>query len=271
MAKNSAIDIILPYWGDVGLFKKTVESVLAQTSNHWHLTILDDCDPSPQAGDYIKSLNHPRMTYIRHASNIGITNNFNFAVEKASADFCAIVGCDDKLLPNYVETALRNIGEADFYQPGVDVIDVDDNSYLPTVDKIKRFLQPKKSGLYSGEQLAASLCKGNWLYFPSIVWKTSTLKKYRFDPRYKIAEDVIVELNLIKDGGILSFDTTTTFQYRRFSESLSSKEKKKGGVRFKEEAAVYDHFADEFSRIGWKKAARTARWRLISRIHQLVS
>lgn len=262
---------MLPYWGEFILLKKTIESIIAQTNSNWHLTVIDDCYPSDEATKYIAKLKHPQITYIRHEKNIGITRNFNFAVEKATANFCTIVGCDDKLLPNYVDVALRNIGTADFYQPGVEIIDRDDHLYLPIVDRVKRFLQPKKSGVYEGEKLAASLCRGNWLYFPSIVWKTATLKRYPFELTYKIVEDVVVELNIIKDGGTLAFDKTVTFQYRRFSDSLSSKEKKKGGVRFNEEAAVYDHFAQEFSRIGWKKAARSAKYRIVSRIHELMS
>jgi hypothetical protein len=129
-------------------------------------------------------------------------------------------------------------------------------------------LQPKKSGVYKGEKLAASLCRGNWLYFPSILWKTSAIKKYGFDNSYKIAEDVVLELNTIKDGGSLYFDKYTTFHYRRFSKSLSSVEKSKGGVRFREESTVYNHFAKEFRAISWKKAALNAKLRITSRIHQ---
>lgn len=271
MAKNNSIDIMLPYWGDFGLLKKTVESVLAQTSDAWHLTVIDDCYPSDEARKYFADLKDPRVTYIRHKKNIGITNNFNYSVEAAKADYCTILGCDDILLPSYVETALSHIGDADFYQPGVEVIDSNGQIYLPFVDRIKRILQPKQSGAYSGEFLATSLCRGNWLYFPSIVWKTTSLKRYRFDPDYKVTQDVFVELNLIKDGGVLYFDKTPTFQYRRFAESMSSKEKKSGGVRFDEENRVYDYFAKKFSEVGWKRAARTAHHRLISRSHQFLS
>ena len=182
-----------------------------------------------------------------------------------------IVGCDDKLLPSYVDTALKNIGEADFYQPRAQIINDKSNVYLPLVDKVKRILQPKKSGILSGEKLAASLCCGNWLYFPSITWKTDTLKRYSFDTKYKILEDVIVELTMIIDGASLYFDTTETFQYRRFAESLSSKEKGKNGIRFKEEKEVYDNFSDRFNEIDWKKAARAAKLRVTSRIHSFLS
>ena len=262
---------MLPYWGEFALLQKTVESVLAQNNSNWHLTVIDDCYPTDEAKRYFAQLNDTRITYIRHPKNIGITNNFNYSIDTARATFCAILGCDDILLPNYVERAIDQIGDADFYQPGVEVIDRNGSIYLPLVDRIKRILAPKKEGLYSGEKLALSLCRGNWLYFPSITWRTSALKRYRFDATYKVAQDVAVELNLIKDGGELQLDTMRTFQYRRFSESVSSKEKKSGGVRFNEEALVYDHFAEEFLRMGWIRAARTARHPFISRCQQLLS
>lgn len=269
---KTSVDILLPYWGDFGLFKKAVDSVLTQTNPNWQLLIFDDHYPSEEAEKYCTSLRDPRVIYHRHKENIGITNNFNFALAAAHADYCVMLGCDDILLPRYIETALQNIGDADFYQPGVDVINSHDKIHHPIGDRIKSILQPKKTGKYFGESLAASLCHGNWLYFPSIMWKTSTIKKYGFDKKYKIVEDLALELNIIKDGAILYFDKhNTTFQYRRFADSLSSREKAKDGVRFSEETAVYDFFSNTFSQIGWKRAARAARWHITSRIHKIIS
>ena len=76
---------------------------------------------------------------------------------------------------------------------------------------------------------------------------------------------------MIIDGASLYFDTAETFQYRRFAESLSSKEKGKNGIRFGEEKEVYNTFADRFDKIGWKKASRAAKFRITSRIHGLIS
>jgi glycosyltransferase involved in cell wall biosynthesis len=265
------VDILLTYWGDIELLKKAVESVLAQTEEDWKLMVFDDCYPSDEPAKYFKTIKDKRVIYHRHKKNMGITHNFEFALRAATAKYCVEMGCDDVMLPRYLEVALKNIGSADFYQPGVEVIDENGTVYLPTVDRVKRLLQPRKSGNYKGEKLAASLCQGNWLYFPSIMWRTSTAQKYGFNTAYKIAEDVDLELNIIKGGGVLAFDTTKTFQYRRSNKSLSSKEKKKGGVRFNEEADVYNHFAAEFERLGWKKASRAAKLRITSRLHELVS
>jgi len=265
------IDILLPYWGDFNLLKKTVISVLNQTETDWNLLVFDDHYPSDEASKYFETLDDKRVTYFRHENNIGITNNFNFALGKARSKYCVMLGCDDKLLPNYVKTALMNIGSADFYQPGVQVIDEKDQVFLPLGDRIKKYLQPKKSGIYSGEKLASSLSVGNWLYFPSITWKTKTIKHHGFNSAYKIVEDLVLEMGIIKDGGVLFYDKTVTFQYRRFANSLSSREKSKGGIRFSEEEAVHKYLVEEFNKIGWKRAARAARWRITSRLHKIIS
>jgi glycosyltransferase involved in cell wall biosynthesis len=264
------IDILLTYWGDFGLLKKTVESVFAQTETDWTLRVFDDAYPTDEAKKYFATIKDKRVTYIKHEKNIGITNNFNFAVKSATAKHCVLLGCDDKLLPTYIEAALSNIGKADMYQPGVEIIDANDTVYIPVGDRIKNLLRPNTEGIYKGEKLAISLSTGNWLYFPSILWKTKTIQKYGFDIRYKIAEDLVLIFNIIKDGGILLLDNDVTFQYRRFADSLSSREKIRGGIRFNEENEVYSHFAETFKVIGWKKAALAARLRVTSRLHQFL-
>lgn len=270
MTKPS-IDILLPYWGEFKLVKKTIDSIRAQTRTDWQLFILDDHYPSLEAREYVTSLKDNRITYIRHEKNIGITDNFNYAVAIAKAEYCTIIGCDDIMLPNYIETALENINTAAFYQPCVEVIDDNDKIYLPLGDKIKRYLQPNKPGLYSGEKLASSLCIGNWLYFPSIVWKTKLIQKYGFDNSFRIVQDVVLEMNLIKNGNSLFFDKTITFQYRRSVHSLSSREKSKDGIRFLEERAVYNRLSKDFLTLGWLKASLVAKVRPTSRLHKLLS
>jgi len=265
------IDILLPYWGDFSLFKKAVDSVLAQTEENWRLQIFDDAYSSFEAKKYIASLKDKRISYYRHKKNIGITKNFNYSIQAAKAKYCVIFGCDDKMLPDYVKTSLKNIRNADFYQPGVEVIDDNDLIYNPLVDRIKAVLRPKKPGIYEGEILASSLSSGNWLYFPSILWKTSFIQKYTFDTEHNNTQDVIMELTMIKDGGKLYIDDKILFQYRRSANSWSSRRKSKAGGRFKEENEIYNRFAKEFKALKWNKAALSAKLHLTSRFHRILT
>lgn len=263
------VDILLPFWGDVDLFKKTVKSVLVQTDPNWRLLIFDDHYPSDEPEKFIKKLNDPRIQYYRHKENIGITSNFNYALKRATAPYFVMLGCDDLLLPDYIKESVREIGNANFYQPRVQVIDENGNIYKPLTDRIKSILA-LKPGVHSGQKLATSLSKGNWLYFPSILWQTELIQKYGFNNKYKIAEDLQLELQLILDGYKLRVGKTPLFQYRRFSKSLSSVEKKRGGIRFSEENEVYSEFALKFKQADWKTASRAAKMRITSRINQLL-
>lgn len=263
------VDILLPYWGDFTLLKKAVESVQAQTEQNWKMLVADDCYPSDEAAQYFSTLKDERITYLRHQKNLGLVKNFNYVLSKATADYCVIMGCDDIMLPTYLETALDRIGDADYYQPGVSIIDEVGNTYLPLADRVKRFLRPRKPGFYSGEPIATSLAHGNWLYFPSILWKTATLQQYGFSNNHHNTQDVITELGIIRDGGSMYIDNTVTFLYRRSASSFSSKAK--NGTRFSEENATYTHIAKEFDKMGWKKAARAARLHITVRLHRLFS
>jgi len=264
------VDILLPFWGDVSLLKKAVESVLNQSETDWQLLVFDDCYPSEESERYFAKLNDRRIRYTRHSKNIGITKNFNFAAKAAKAKYCVMMGCDDIMLPNYLERSLQLIEDADFYQPRVVVINERGEQCLPLGDRIKRILRPRKSGIHSGQKLATSLCHGNWLYFPSILWKTDLIKKFGFDNHYGVTQDVDLEFKIILSGGQLYIDNQTTFQYRRFSESVSSKEKKTG-KRFDEEDKVYKDYATKFAAKGWKRAALASRLRITSRLHNLMN
>jgi glycosyltransferase involved in cell wall biosynthesis len=263
------VDILLPYWGDFKLLQKAVDSVRNQTEQDWRMLIVDDCYPSDDAKNYFSDFPDERITYHRNESNLGLVKNFNYVLSRATADYCVIMGCDDMMLPTYLETALKKIGNADYYQPGVKIIDDRDKIYFPATDRLKWLLRPKKPGQYSGESIAASLCHGNWLYFPSIFWRTSSLQRHGFDNKQHNTQDVITELSIIRDGGSLYVDDAVTFLYRRSATSFSSKAK--SGDRFSEERATYIRFSKEFGKMGWKKASLSARLHFTVRMHQLIS
>jgi glycosyltransferase involved in cell wall biosynthesis len=267
-AKKAKVDILIPYWGDFELLKKAVGSVLAQTEQDWRLIVADDCYPSDRAARYLTGLPDERVSYHRNEKNLGLVKNYNHLLGQATAKYCVIMGCDDIMLPTYLETALANIGTADYYQPGVKVIDETDKVYFPAADRIKRLLRPRKRGFYAGQTVATSLCHGNWTYFPSLLWKTTTLRGYGFDEAWPNTHDVITQINILCDGGSLFIDDQVTFLYRRSASSFSSKAK--GGTRFAEENNMYSDLVKRFREMGWNKAARAARLHFTVRLHQIL-
>jgi hypothetical protein len=81
-----------------------------------------------------------------------------------------------------------------------------------------------------------------------------------------VVQDLALTLDLVKAGGCLVVDATVCFQYRRHRESDSSWRALEG-TRFIEEREFFTAMAVEFDRIGWRRAARTARLHLSSRLN----
>ena len=80
------LDIFIPYWGEPAMMRETVRSVLAQDTDAWRLTIVDDAYPTTEIADWIATLAHPRITFLRKDANEGITANYRTCVARASAD-----------------------------------------------------------------------------------------------------------------------------------------------------------------------------------------
>jgi len=68
-----AIDVTLPYYGDVGLMKQSVRSVLDQRYPDWRLIVVDDGYPDPEPARWFTAIDDPRVTYLRNPTNLART------------------------------------------------------------------------------------------------------------------------------------------------------------------------------------------------------
>ncbi|MFD9705817.1 glycosyltransferase family 2 protein [Lentzea sp. NPDC059081] len=267
------IDIMLPYYGDVALMQAAVESVRAQTDDGWRLTVVDDTS-EPTVPGWFESLGDERIRYFRNERNLGITGNFTRCLDLAEHQLMSMLGADDLLLPNYVGTVLAAYREhpgVGMIQPGVEVIDQDGRPVKALADEVKRRLYaPKVTDrlLMGDEELATSLLRGNWLYFPSIAWRTDAIKSVGFNPDLRTTQDLALELELIERGEKMLVDSTVCFRYRRHLESVSSK-MALDGDRFTEERGLFLATAERMRARGWRRAERAARNHSSSRLHAL--
>ncbi|UCR90334.1 glycosyltransferase [Mycetocola spongiae] len=267
------LDIMLPFYGDFGQFKEAVSSVLAQTDPNWRLVIIDDQYPDPRPGEWAQALDDERITYQRNEVNLRISGNFNESIRLIANDHAVILGCDDILLPEYVSRVSALIAEypqAALIQPGVEVIDSSGTVVLPLADRIKAWCRPRGTGtrLLSGERLATSLLRGNWLYFPSLVWRADVFESRRFRSDLDVVQDLDMIMSIVEAGESLLVDEKIVFQYRRHEESLSAK-RGPDGKKFIEERLVFRETAERARLLGWSRTRRAARLRITSRANSL--
>ncbi len=267
-------EIFIPFWGDPELLIQTLQSIQAQTITQWQATVIDDRYPvpagEPSIRDRVGALGDDRIRYLLNGENLGVTGNFRRSVRLATSDYVTIIGCDDLMLPNYLETvsaAIERYPNADVIQPGVQVIDENGNPAEPLVDRVKRgFLAPKSETVLNGEALATSLIRGNWLYWPSLAFRTQTLRQHDFRDGFAVIQDLALLMDIAFAGGTLVYTPPVAFEYRRHIASASMKTLL-DGARFADERRYYALAAQLARENGFSSTNRAARTRIISRLH----
>ncbi|NUR26110.1 MAG: glycosyltransferase [Catenulispora sp.] len=269
----TTIDIMLPYYGDVALMQTAVRSVLAQSDPAWRLTVVDD-GTEPGVPEWFATLDDPRVSYQRNEHNLGVTGNFTKCLELAEAEYLVLMGSDDVMLPDYVAEVRRVIEQhpgVGIIQPGVEVIDSAGTVVNTLADQVKaRIYQPRFTGTLrmEGEDLAASLLRGCWFYFPSLCWRSAAVKKVGFREDLHIIQDLAIVIDLIEAGEDMVLTDKVVFQYRRHAASLSAAEAM-AGKRFAEARRYFVGAAAQMTALGWPRAAKAARRYTSSRLHAL--
>lgn len=268
-------DVMVPYYGDVPLMQAAVRSVQAQDGDDWRLTVVDD-GREPGVPEWFEGLGDPRVTYLRNPRNLGVTGNFNRCVDLAAAPHTVLMGCDDLMLPGYLQTvrrALRRSPGAVIVQPGVQVVDAAGRPSGTLVDTAKRRLYAPARvrtapTLLGGEELAVSLLRGNWLYFPSLCWRTEELRRHPFRADLGVIQDLAVVVELLLEGARLATDPEVCFRYRRHPVSASAAQAVTG-ERFEEARRFFLDASARLAAHGWPRAALAARHHWSSRLHAL--
>lgn len=108
---------------------ETLKSVLNQDYPDIEIVISDNCS-TDQTEEYITSINDPRIKYIRQATNIGPTNNYNACLNAATGDYFLLLHDDDLIDADLVSTCMNaanyNTGFG-LVRTGTRIIDSDGN------------------------------------------------------------------------------------------------------------------------------------------------
>jgi len=270
---EASLSIMVPYWGPASFMIEVVESVLKQDSDRWRLTIIDDAYPDPAFSEWISKIDDSRITYIRNDKNVGIVGNYHKCIELASEKYMMFMGCDDVLMPNYVGRILADFEqfpEASMIQPNTSMIDENGKPTFTLADFVKKYIvMPKARGgrrLVSGQKLATSLLNGDWMYWPSLAFKTEAVRQMRFDADLKYTHDLMFVLDQVFSGHKMLLDAEKSFIYRRHRSSASAASLF-DGRRFADERLCFSSAKRKSDQLGWKRASFAASVSITSRLH----
>ena len=122
------VSIGLPTYNRREGLSRAIESVLAQTHRDFELTISDNAS-SDGTEELCRAIvaRDSRVRYVRHRTNRGSTENFNFVFGELRGEYVMVLGDDDWIDAHYVETCLKRlraepdvavvVGRSRYYDP----------------------------------------------------------------------------------------------------------------------------------------------------------
>jgi glycosyltransferase involved in cell wall biosynthesis len=265
------ISFAIPYYSGRTFLERAIASVRSQTISDWRLIVRDDCGPDEGVAHWLNSLGDERIAYRRNDSNLGLAGNWNACLQDATTEFVTLLHADDELLPEYGErllTAAKSHPNAIALYCKAKIIDANGAAIFSLPDFVKKFTSPpaKDRTILTGEEGVFALLKGQFIFTPSLCYRTALMKNYRFDARWRMVLDLDLLTRILIAGEKIVGINDTLYLYRRH-ENNQTVILGKNMVRFDEEIAIYDHLANVCENLGWERASRRARSKTIVKLH----
>ncbi|WP_377644190.1 glycosyltransferase family A protein [Oryzobacter terrae] len=154
-----------------------VRSVFAQTHTDWRLLLVDD-GSTDGGGDLVEAIDDPRVTVVRHATNLGTPVRLNEITDLVDTPYLARMDGDDLMHPERLERSLAVL-RAD---PGVDVV----GGHAVSIDARSR-----PTGMRPSLDTADPSAHLRYapLVHATVTARTGWFAEHRYDPRYRRCQD----------------------------------------------------------------------------------
>lgn len=133
MQEQAKYSIILPVRNGIQYVKECVTSILSQEYTVFNLHVLDNCS-TDGTSEWIRSLTDPRIIFLPADKPLSIEENWARIKSISKNEFMTMIGHDDVLLPNYLNTVdalINQYPSASLYQTHFDYIDSNGKKIKP--------------------------------------------------------------------------------------------------------------------------------------------
>lgn len=107
MNNKPLVSVITPFFNAEKFFEEAIESVIAQTYEHWELLLVDDgsTDKSTQIAQKYARQYPENIRYLEHENhqNRGKSTSRNLGITHAKGEYIALLDADDVFLPQKLE------------------------------------------------------------------------------------------------------------------------------------------------------------------------
>ena len=220
MKNNGLVSICIPTYNGEKHLKQTLESVLSQDYENIEIIVADDVS-SDLTEEIVKSFDDSRIKYFKNTKRLGLGENWNNVVSKASGEYIKLLCQDDILFDRAISAQVKALQEnptASCCIGNTTVIDENGKQVM------KRF-RFKKAKLVNGKKFAKKSFIGRNIYAEpaNLMYRQryfEILGGYDTSLKYTIDWDFAIQLSCLGnvyciDAPIMSFRVNSTSETSR--------------------------------------------------------
>lgn len=257
--------VMIPTYNCANLLRETLASVLKQDPGpeRMQIEVIDDASNRDDPEAVVRELGQGRVTFFRHAKNVGATANFNACLSRSRGHLIHILHGDDLVLPGFytqMEKLLEQYPSAGLASCRYAFMDAD-GIWIRLGRLNQRF-----PGIFS--DALAKIAIQNWTQFAAVVLRRSLVEAIGgFHPSLIHATD----WDLWKCAALyqpVAYDPTVMACYRIFEGNDTSRLIKTGAnsVDMRRAIELSSHYLPPLEASAWIRKARhwaavgTRRW-----------
>lgn len=196
----------MPYYNNQDVFfDNSINGILQQTVQNWHLYIIDDGSVLEKKPN-VELLKHSNSRFtIITKENGGPSSARNAAldmIKDKNYHYVAFCDADDCWMPNHLELHVPYLQDYDMvYSEPICVFESGQIAYKQAIQHFD--YHPDNSALHHG----------NFIYISSVIVKSDKILPYRFDSELDSIEDWDMWLNLVDSNCVMYKNTINTIYY----------------------------------------------------------
>jgi glycosyltransferase involved in cell wall biosynthesis len=220
VSRRPLVWVVTPVYNGERYLAECIESVLAQTYDHWRYLVVDNCstDRTPEIVRAYAAQD-PRVRLHQNTNFLPMMQNWNHALQLLpdEAEYCKVVHADDTLFPECLER-MTEVAER---HPSVAIV----TSYALYGESVRHEGVPYPVQVVDGRDICRSTLRGECYVFgspSSILLRASTVRdRPSFYNEQNLHADTEVCFDLLKDAD-LGFVHQVLTRTRLHSDAVTS-------------------------------------------------
>ncbi|OIU72141.1 glycosyltransferase family 2 protein [Rossellomorea aquimaris] len=212
---NPKVSIIIPFY-NCEFIDQSIRSALEQTYNNYEIIVVDD--GSTKHTEKVLPFMH-RLTYLKK-TNGGTATAVNWGIDHSKADYIAWLSSDDMMLPDKLDSQLRDLIKhgADLSFTDYNVIDQNNNVLLKNVNL--KFM--------NDQQIYGEMFDRNPINGSTVLVKRSVFEEIGyFNPALKFTQDYDMWLRMVVRNYRLHYLDRVLTLYRSHPKTGTSNNQRK--------------------------------------------